>query len=132
MAKAKAISDEQIIAALLNSGTIKQAAAAAGLSERALYDRMNAGDFQTLYKNAKADIMRSAVMKLNSNLQAAIDTAAEIMTDKDNNPAIRLQAAQTILNNAAKFTQRLQECDALVLEQAQTNKVNKTFGDFCI
>lgn len=129
MAKAKGISDEQLIAALLSNGTIKQAAAAAGLSERALYDRMAAADFQTLYKNAKADIIREAVIKLNSNLQAAIDTAAEIMTDSDVNPATRLQAAQTILNNAAKFTQRLHETDALVLEQAHENKMQEKYGD---
>ena len=33
---------------------------------------------------------------------------AEIMTDKEINPAIRLQAAQTIIANAAKFSERLQ------------------------
>ena len=36
--QAQAISDEQIIAALLNNGTVKAAASAAGISERALYD----------------------------------------------------------------------------------------------
>lgn len=30
------------------------------------------------------------------------------MTDKEINPAIRLQAAQTIIANAAKFSERLQ------------------------
>ena len=39
----------------------------------------------------------------------AIDVAAEIMENKDNNPAIRLQAAQTILNNASKFNAWLQQ-----------------------
>ena len=48
MAKSKAISDEQLIAALLANGTIKAAAAAVGLSERAVYDRMNDGDFKAL------------------------------------------------------------------------------------
>ena len=43
MTKEKAVSDEQIIAALLQHGTIKAAAAAVNLSERALYDRMNKG-----------------------------------------------------------------------------------------
>ena len=113
----------------MSSGTIKEAAAAAGLSERALYDRMNAGEFQALYKNAKADIIRAAVIKTNNHLQAAIDTAAEIMSNEDNNPAIRLQAAQTILNNAAKFMQRLQEQEASILQQAKTNKFNDVFGE---
>lgn len=118
---AKAISDEQLIAALLNHGTIKQAAAAAGISERALYDRMNTGDFQVLYKAAKADLIRAAVFSINGNLQTAIDTVADIMTDKNNNPAIRLQAAQTILNTACKFTKRLADDEQSAIAQAENN-----------
>ena len=121
MAKAKAISDEQLIIALLNHGTIKEAAAAAGISERALYDRMNTGEFQALYKSAKADLIRAAVFSINNHLQAAIDTTAEIMTDKENNPAIRLQAAQTILNNACKFAQRLQDDENRTISQIENN-----------
>ena len=106
--KQAAVSDEQIIAALLNSGTLKAAASAVGISERALYDRMNRGEFQALYKSAKADLIRAAVFNLNNQLQEAINTVSEIMTDKEVNPATRLQAAQTIISNAAKFSDRLQ------------------------
>lgn len=128
MSKAKAISDEQIIAALLTHRTIKEAAAAAGISERAIYDRMNAGSFQALYKAAKSDLMRSAAIDLQAHINAAIDTIAEIMTNKDNNAAIRLQAAQTILNNAAKFTQRLTEQEAAAIMQAEANRYTEIFN----
>lgn len=122
MTKEKATSDEQIIAALLNHGTIKEAAAAAGISERALYDRMNTGDFQALYKAAKADLIRAAVFSINGKLQEAINTVAEIMADKENNPAVRLQAAQTILNTACKFTQRLQDDEQSITAQVESNR----------
>ena len=122
MAKAQAVSDEQIIAALLNNGTLKTAAAAAGISERALYDRMNNGTFQALYRAAKADLIRAAVFNLNNQLQEAVNTVAEIMADKENNPAIRLQAAQTILNNAGKFSQRLQIDESGVIAQAESSR----------
>ena len=118
----QAVSDEQIIAALLNNKTLKTAAAAAGISERAIYDRMNDGDLQALYKAAKADLIRAAVFNLNSKLQEAIDTVAEIMADQDNNAAIRLQAAQTILNNAGKFAQRLQADENSVIHQVDSNR----------
>lgn len=117
-----AISDEKIIAALLNSGTIKEAAAAAGISERAIYDRMNKGDFKALYKAAKNDLLREAVFTLNGKLREAIDTISEIMTDKENKPAIRLQAAQAILNNAGKFAQRLAANENDVAEQVEANR----------
>ena len=103
----KAISNEEIIAALLQHGTVKDAAAAAGTTPRTIYDRMNDREFRAEYMEAKNDIIRKAVFTINEKLSAAIDAVAEIMTDKDNNPAIRLQAAQTILNNAGKFAERL-------------------------
>ena len=123
MGKGKAISDEQIIAALLDHGTIRAAAGAVGISERALYDRMNKGEFQALYKAAKADLVRAAVLNLNRQLQAAIDTVVEVMQDPDNNAAVRLQAAQTILNNAGKFAQRLAANEAQTEAQITSNKL---------
>lgn len=118
---AKTISDEQIISALLSKGTQRAAAAAVGISERALFDRMNDGEFQALYKAAKADLVRQTVVNINAQLQAAIDTVAEVMQNQENNPAVRLQAAQTILNTAGKFAQQLQKEETNVTIQVDNN-----------
>ena len=117
-----AVPDEKLIAALLNHGTIKQAAAAAGVSERTMYDRMNSGDFKELYKAAKADLIRGAVFSLNGKLQEAIDTIAGIMADESTNAAIRLQAAQAILNTAGKFAERLQADEKDIERQIERNQ----------
>lgn len=119
---AKTIPDEKIIAALLTTGTIKEAAAAVELSERTIYDRMNTGEFQILYEAARADLLRAAVYELNNHLSDAIRTISEIMQDKSTSASIRLQAAQTILNNAGKFSQRLQISESNIKIQAQCNK----------
>ena len=120
--KQTGISDEEIIAALISTGTIREAARTAGISERALYERMKSGDFQALYKSAKADTIRAAVNALNGRIQAAIDTIAEIMEARDVNPATRLQAAQTILNHAGRFADRLQEAEARTIQQQEQNE----------
>ena len=120
--KQTGISDEEIIAALISTGTIREAARTAGISERALYERMKSGDFQALYKAAKADTIRAAVNALNGRIQAAIDTIAEIMEAQDINPATRLQAAQTILNHAGRFADRLQEAEARTAQQQEQNR----------
>ena len=122
MSKTKTISDEAIIAALLDHGTIRAAAEAVGLSERTIYDRMSDGEFQALYRAAKSDLVRAALLRINRHLERAIDTVAGIMEDKDNNAAVRLQAAQTIINNAGKFAQRLQTNETGVLSQQEINK----------
>lgn len=128
----KSVSDEQIIACLLNCATIREAAAIVGLSERAIYNRMQDRNFQALYKAAKADLIRGAVADINARISEAINTIAEIMSDEDNNPAVRLQAAQTILNNAVKFTQRLTEADTDTAIQMRNNaeaeRIEKIIG----
>ena len=106
--KQTALSDEQIIAAILTGGTFTEAAKALNVSTRTLYDRMTSKDFKALYAGAKTDIIRGAVLKINHKLSEAIDTVSDIMTDKEVNPATRLQAAQTLISNAAKFSERLQ------------------------
>ena len=105
--KSQVASDEKIIAALLQYGTVKEAAEAAGTTSTFIYERMKKADFMALYRGAKNDIIRAAVFNLNKQLGAAVDTVAEIMQDKEVNPATRLQAAQTLLNNASKFASRL-------------------------
>ena len=105
--RATAVSDEEITAALLSNGTIIAAAQVLGIGQRTIYDRMNKPEFISIYSAAKADILRNALLNLNARLTAAINTTAAIMNNTKNNPATRLQAAQTIINSAAKFTERL-------------------------
>ncbi len=115
-----AISNEEIIAALLQHGTIKAAADAAGIGTRTIYDRMNDKEFRAEYAQAKADIVRQAVFSINGKLAAAIEAVADIMTDKEVNPATRLQAAQTIINNAGKFAERLTKDETAARAEGQT------------
>lgn len=122
MAKSKAVSDEELVVALMDHGTIKEAAQAVGLAERTVYERMTKSDFQAAYRAAKNDLIRAAVVNLNKRIQSAVDVVVDIMEDTDTNPATRLQAAQTILSNAAKFSTRLQADEAAVVSQREMDK----------
>ena len=113
-----AVSDEEIIAALMSSGSIARAAEMTGISPRTMYDRMGTRDFKAAYSAAKADVVRQAVLSMNRNLSAAVEVVTGIMND-DNNPAgVRLQAAKLFLENAARFTDRLADADRYTAEQA--------------
>lgn len=104
----KTIPNEVIIAALLEQGTIKGAAAVAGVSTRTIYDRLTENEFKAEYKAAKAAITRQAVCNINSRIAEAINAVGDIVKDTTVNPATRIQAAQLILNSAVKFGERLQ------------------------
>ena len=123
-----AISNEEIIAALLQHGTIKEAATAAGTSTRTIYDRMNDREFRGEYAQAKSDIIRQAVFSLNGKLSAAIEVVADIMNDSKLNAAVRLQAAQTIISNAGKFSERLAAEEKTARKEGQS-ELEQAFAD---
>ena len=106
MAK-KQIDDEIIIAAILENGTVKAAADCLNITPRTIYDRRNEASFRMAYNDAVAEVYRSAVYDINRRLSEAVNVIGEIMNDANVNPAVRLQAAQTILNHAAKLESRL-------------------------
>ena len=117
--KESAISDEQIIAALLQSGSIAQAAKLTGLAPRTVYDRMGKRTFKAAYSAAKTDIVRAAVMTMTRSMGEAVDVITGIMKDEKVNPVTRLQAAKTILENAAKFSDRLSAADSATASWAE-------------
>ena len=118
MARTKAVSNEVIIAALLQHGTVREAAQAAGVTARTIYGRMQSQDFTAEYSAAKNELLRKASLSVNDKLAAAIDEVAAIMSDPKVNAAVRLQAAQTIINSAGKFSERLDRCEKTQRQQA--------------
>lgn len=100
----KTPTDEEIIAAILLQGSISKAAEALGISIRTVYERRKDADFRLLYANARADIMREAVTKMQGYLSEAVEEIAKIMRDQSTNPATRLQAAQTLISYTSKLS----------------------------
>lgn len=104
----KAVSAEEIVAALLESGTIEKAAQKVGISVRTLYERMHEdSDLITLWAETRTDVLRATVTNINQRLAQAVDTIGKILEDENNAPGLRLQAAQIILNHAGKIAERL-------------------------
>lgn len=116
------LSDETIIAALVETGSVKEAAAALQCNTKTIYDRMKKPDFKTLYSQAKADVLKSATAKLQGKVCEAIDTLSGIMNDADAAKQTRVNAAASILTYAARFTEttdileRLEELEAYTAE----------------
>lgn len=112
-----AVSNEEIITALLASRTKGDAAKAAGLSETTFYKRLQTPECQMLYADAKAELLRLAVEQIRDKLTIAVDTITNIMQDDSINAAVRLQAAQTLLNALPKYSEALTAADAVSSNQ---------------
>lgn len=113
------VPDEKIIAALLSCPTNKQAAAECGITEKQLYNRMNTSTFKAKLTEAKARLMDGATAALQARMGEAVATMTEIMHDQDAPAQTRLNAAEAVLRNSLKLSERsdiLDRLDALEKE----------------
>ena len=94
---------DTILQALLAHRTIREAAAAAGVSERMIYDYLNNPAFEARYKAARDDIIRGVSNNLREQMSEAVDVISDIMRDADNRPLDRLAAAKAILEFGDKY-----------------------------
>ena len=100
----KTLSDEQIVAAILQCGTVKAAALHLGISEKTLCARMSKDSYIDLYNATVSGILRHAANSMLEKIDTATETTIAIMKDKNTDSKTRLQAAQTIYAYADKFT----------------------------
>ena len=97
--------NERIIAALLSSATVREAADVAGVSERTIYTRLKDPGFRAELDKARRELWRGYTMSLQGKVGKAIETIAEVMTDRKASPQVRLNAATEIIRNGMKMTE---------------------------
>lgn len=102
------VSNEQIVAALISCNTRQAAADSLGMGITTLYERLRDNSLQALLNEAQGQIVSGATSSLQARLEAAVSTIAEVMTDKDNAPQVRLNAADCLLRNCLRYTEQSQ------------------------
>ena len=124
------VTDEAILAALLASGSNRAAAKALGVSERTIRSRLQKPDFRERYEDIKNGMIETVSDEIAANLSGAVKTLVEVMTNPENNAAVRSQAAGELLRTAlryfeaGKFERRL-----TALEAAQQTPILETWRD---
>lgn len=115
------LSDEQIIAALIECGSITDTAAKLGCNRKTLYARMAKQSFKDLYSQFKSDMIRTAAAKLQKATNTAIDTLYEVMIDESVAKQTRVYCAVSVMQYAIKFTETADIIERLeTLEAAQS------------
>lgn len=107
------VSDEKILAALMASTTNAEAAKSAGLSLTQFYNRMRSADFRAKLAEARARLLDGATAALQARMGEAVDTMAEVMHDSDAPAQTRLNAADALLRNALRLSERADIADRL-------------------
>jgi hypothetical protein len=110
---------ERIIAELLSHPTMKDACAAAGVSQSTLWRWLQDRDFHTAYMTARRDTVSHAVARLQSAASEAVDTLREVLKDNATIATARVSAAKAILDYSLKaieledLAQRVEELERL-------------------
>ena len=115
-----AVSDEAIISAILARGSIRRAALSLSVSPRMIYSRWGSPAFQVAFRAAQTAILQQTVNRLSESSLEAVETVKAIMSNTETNPAIRLSAARTILDNLGRLS-------SVLIEQGQT--IGETSGN---
>ena len=93
---------DRIILALLEHGTIHQAATALGMSEVTVWRWTQKPEFQAAYAKARREALSRSGGRLLQGTNAAASTIMRIMLDPSTSPAVRVRAAGCVLEYGTK------------------------------
>ena len=124
MAKSTVVTSETLCAAVITQGSIRKAARHLKISDSAAYSIAKSDEYKILYENAQADILNESVKVVQGKMTDAINTIAEIMSDKEINAQTRLLAAQSIVNTNLKLAQ------AYATQKEKAARISVTNWDF--
>lgn len=97
-------SDDQLAMALASGASVRDAATAAGISERTAFRRMNELSFRKHVQEIRRVALEEAISKLSAAGSKAVETMLDLMTSEIP-PSTRLAAARAVL----EFGCRLRE-----------------------
>ncbi len=121
--------DETILAALVAAGSVRRAAAVAGVSESTIRNRLKDADFRAAYDAIRGELLQDATASMLSKLETATETISDVMNDAENPANVRVSAASVLLQHclrylsAADFERRISALEAsqAVLEGDENN-----------
>ena len=91
--------NEQILAALVATGSVRAAAKAVGVSETTIRARLNDPDFRKEYETAKGAILTEAC----DSLAARLTHAVEVLDNTENAATVRVSAADSLLRHGLRY-----------------------------
>ena len=91
---------ERALVALLSTGTVRDAAELCKISEASLFRFLQVPEFQRRYREARRQLVETAIAQLQSDCSIAVKTLREIAEDTKAPAGSRVAAARTILEQS--------------------------------
>jgi len=93
---------ERAIAALLVNPSIPDAAKAVGIGDRTLWRWLKIPEFKKAYGDARKELVRHAVVKVQAAMSEAVETLRAIMKDDGAPASARVASARVIIDTGLK------------------------------
>jgi hypothetical protein len=93
---------ESLIAALLTSSSVAQAAEQVGIAESTAHRWLKDVAFQEAYREARRDVVQQAIGQLQNVCWVAVRTSLMIMANEKAPASARVSAARTVLEMSIK------------------------------
>ncbi len=101
----KKLTDEALIEMLLVHGGVKGAAVATGLSERAIYQRLQNPAVRAKYDEMRSLSLEGATMALSGSLVDAVNLLHDVVTDEHAQTSLRIQSADALLRHSLRYAE---------------------------
>jgi hypothetical protein len=92
---------EQVAAAIASGSSMRQAAAASGVTVRSIYNWLREPAFVARVEELRSSIVETAMGRMISNLTRAASELRRLLRDED--ARVRLGAAKTVLEGAVRL-----------------------------
>lgn len=101
----KTIDDDKLLEALLVHGTVRQTATAVGLSQNAIYRRLQNDDFRARYNSMQGVLLSVTASSMCDALGDAVNTLRAVVNDKDAADGVRVSASDALLRHACRYVE---------------------------
>lgn len=101
----KAISDDKLLELLLTHGSVRSASAACGLSQNAIYRRLQDEAFRARYDSMQGILLQTAAASMSDMLQDAVKVLKDVASNVEVSAQVRVNAADCILRHCLRYAE---------------------------
>ena len=120
----KKISDEKILEAMLIHGGVRGAAAVCGISQNAIYKRLQDSAFRARYDAMQGAMLSTVAAGMTAALDKAVGALVGVLDDPNASPGLKVNAANALLNHANRYIESaniLRRLEALEQKEGEEN-----------
>jgi len=99
----KKVNDEKLLEMLLVHGGVRGAATACGLSQNAIYKRLQDTAFRARYDELQGVMLSTVAASMAAALDKAVGALVAVLDDVNASPGLKVNAANALLNHANRY-----------------------------